>query len=204
MTNKKCQMGALINTFERGITIKTPGIWCLQLKLFECLTCYKKINKHHFPMRKISRDKIKSVPSLLMPWPISSPAIVSRVVTRLNHVNSKFTTLYYIVNTIGRKGIGINDIGRIRIILFANRVNVNGFFFHIYRVMWGKTPIGVKRPPRFFRIWRYKSTLDNVRHFCNLWICNVCSQMYSVLPRYLSIRSGWICTHFHVSLGSNL
>ena len=82
-------------------------------------------------MRKISRDKIKRVPSLLMPWPLSSPAIVSRVVIRLNHVNSKFTTLYYIVNTIGRKGIGINDIDRIRIILFANRVNVSVLFSHL-------------------------------------------------------------------------
>ena len=76
-------------------------------------------------MRKISRDKIKGVPLLLMPWPFSSPAIVSRAVTRLNHVNSEFTTLYYIVNTIGRKGIGITDIDGIRIILFANRVIVS-------------------------------------------------------------------------------
>ena len=82
-------------------------------------------------MRKISRDKIKSVPLLLMPWPLSSPAIVSRAVTKLNHVNSKFTTLYYIVNTIGRKGIGINDIDRIRIILFANRVIVSVLFSHL-------------------------------------------------------------------------
>ena len=42
MTNKKCQMGALINPFEREITIKTPGIRCLQLTLFKGLTCYKK------------------------------------------------------------------------------------------------------------------------------------------------------------------
>ena len=42
MTNNKCQMGALINPFERGITIKTPGIRCLQLTLFKGLTCYKK------------------------------------------------------------------------------------------------------------------------------------------------------------------
>ena len=42
MTNKKCQMDALVNLFEREITIKTPGIRCLQLKLFKELTCYKK------------------------------------------------------------------------------------------------------------------------------------------------------------------
>ena len=46
-------------------------------------------------------------------------------------MNSKFTTLYYIVNTIGRKGIGINDIGRIRIRLFANRVIVSVLFSHL-------------------------------------------------------------------------
>ena len=90
---------------------------------------FTKIIEHYFPMRKISWDKIKRVPLLLMPWPLSSPAIVSRVVIRLNHVNSKFATLYYIVNTIGRKGIGINDIDRIRIILIANRVNVSVLFF---------------------------------------------------------------------------
>ena len=82
-------------------------------------------------MRKISRDKIKSVPLLLMPWPLSSLAIVSRAVIRLNHVNSKFITLYYIVNTTGRKAIGINDIDRIHIILFANRVIVSVLFSHL-------------------------------------------------------------------------
>ena len=46
-------------------------------------------------------------------------------------MNSKFTTLYYIVNTIGRKGIGINDIDRIHIILFANRVIVSVLFSHL-------------------------------------------------------------------------
>ena len=46
-------------------------------------------------------------------------------------MNSKFTTLYYIVNTIGRKAIGINDIDRIRIILFANRVNFSVLFLHL-------------------------------------------------------------------------
>ena len=146
MTNKKCQMGALINPFEREITIKTSGIRCLQLTLFKGLTCYKKIIEHYFPMRKISGDKIKRVPLLLMPWPLSSPAIVSRVVTRLNHVNSKFTTLHYIVNTIGHKAIGINDIDRIRIILFANRVNFSVLFLHLQgnvgqNAHRGETPI---------------------------------------------------------------
>ena len=46
-------------------------------------------------------------------------------------MNSKFTTLYYIVNTIGHKGIGINDIDRIHIILFANRVIVSVLFSHL-------------------------------------------------------------------------
>ena len=92
----------------------------------------QKVIEQHFPMRKISRDKIKSVPLLLMPWPLSSLAIViSRAVIRLNHVNSKFTTLYYIVNTTGRKAIGINDIDRIRIILFANRVIISVLFSHL-------------------------------------------------------------------------
>ena len=83
-------------------------------------------------MRKIGREKIKRVLLLLMPWPLASPAIINRVVTMLNCMNSKFTTLYYIVNTIGRKGIGMNDIDWIRIILFADRVNVSVLYSHLF------------------------------------------------------------------------
>ena len=64
-------------------------------------------------------------------------------------MNSKFTTLYYIVNTIGRKAIGINDIDRIRIILLANRVNFSVLFLHLYGNV-GQNAHRGKMPTSFF------------------------------------------------------
>ena len=49
-------------------------------------------------------------------------------------MNSKFTTFYYIVNTTGRKGIGIGDIdrGRIIYIFFLQIVQILVYCYYIY------------------------------------------------------------------------
>ena len=60
-------------------------------------------------------------------------------------------------------------------------------------------PIGVAHLGFFLEHDVITVLFDNVRQFCVLWTSSF--QGYSSLPRYLLIKSGWICINFHVILG---